>query len=94
MLKVTPLGGRKLEMINSKMISFLKVMYYFGYLPFTWTTIDDPQYDEVKFEISNCKTILMLTYDFIIGLLVLFYFYLWHWLNLGKDFDMTLLLHH
>ena len=87
MLKVTPLGGRKLEMINSKMISFLKVMYYFGYLPFTWTSIDDPQYDEVKFEISNVKTFLMLILDLALGLLVPFYFILWHWLNLGKDFD-------
>jgi len=63
-------------------------MYYLGYLPFSWFNENDTEY----FEISNWKTFFMLLFDFLLILLIPANYYFWHLYNLGKDFDMSLLL--
>ena len=91
MSRVVSIPLKKLQ-INRRMMAFLKIMYYFGYLPINWKNEDDPSFDEIKFEISKVKTVVMFVADFALALWIPLYFYIWHWINLGPDFDMGLLL--
>jgi len=88
MSKIIFLSLRKRFDTNQGMLTLLKVMYYLGYLPFSWFNENDTEY----FEISNWKTFFMLLFDFLLILLIPANYYFWHLYNLGKDFDMSLLL--
>jgi len=70
---------------NWPMMTYLKVMYYFGYLPISWTSERDPDYFEVKFRISNWKTLIMLSMDLMLSLLVPTFFYLIYTLNVDTN---------
>lgn len=75
------------------MIRWLKVMYYFGYLPFHWSKdAHESELPDSKFRVSRAKTIVILIFDFLLALLAPTYFCLWHWINI-EDFDMSRLLH-
>jgi len=91
MSRIAPVLAKARQM-NVSMTAFLKVMYYFGYLPFTWTAEDDPNFEAVKFEVSKLKMSLMLAFDFALALCIPFYIFVWHKINLGDDFDCALLL--
>ena len=73
----------------SPFLRFLKVMYYAGYLPFNWT--GDKDSDQVRFEISLPKTILVIFFDFFMAMFIPAHAFLWHWLNIS-GFDLTQLL--
>ena len=77
---------------NMSLLKYLKFMYWMGYLPFEWIDPDSQEFDNVKFRVCGYKTLLMLFVDFLKGSLVIIYYPTWHWLNIGKDFDMKLLL--
>jgi hypothetical protein len=73
---------------NQGMLTLLKVMYYLGYLPFSWFDESNEEF----FQISNWKTFFILLFDFLLVLLFPVYFYFWHIYNIGKDFDASLLI--
>lgn len=87
MTRIFPIQVKDKNM-NVGMIAFLRVMYYFGYLPFNWKGGDD----EVRFEISKLKLCLMFAFDFALALWIPLYFVIWHRINLGDAFDLSLLL--
>ena len=91
MSRVVSIPVKNME-INWRMMAFLKIMHYCGYLPINWKAEDDPSFDEIKFEISKLKTVVMFVADFALALWIPLYFYIWHRINLGEDFDMSLLL--
>ena len=91
MSRVVSIPVKNME-INWRMMAFLKIMHYCGYLPIKWKAEDYPSFDEIKFEISKVKTVVMFVADFALALWIPLYFYIWHWINLGPDFDMGLLL--
>ena len=43
MSRVVSIPLKKLQ-INRRMMAFLKIMYYFGYLPINWKNEDDPSF--------------------------------------------------
>jgi len=88
MSKIVFLSPQKNSNANQGMLTFLKVMYYLGYLPFSWFSEDSPEF----FKVSNWKTFFMLLYDLLLALLVPAYYYFWHIYNFGNDFDTSLLL--
>ena len=73
---------------NRSLMTLLKMMYYFGYLPISWVSTKDPEYCEIAFRISIWKTILMLIFDLLLSLLIPTYFYLFHVLNKDENFDL------
>lgn len=77
---------------NGSMMAYLKVMYYFGFLPFSWVSERDPEHYEFKFRISGLKTFIMLMMDLLLSLLVLAYFYVFNILNVDPNFDPRQLL--
>ena len=85
------LKHRRVLLSGSKMLSFLKVMYYFGYLPFHWTSAADVESGNPYFKISITKSNLILIFDFLMALTIPAYFSIWHWLHVD-GFDMRLLL--
>ena len=72
---------------NWSLITFIKVMYWFGYLPFSWVSEKDPEYSEIKFRISSIKTCIMLIVDLLLAMLIPLYFYLFNVLNVDPDFN-------
>ena len=72
---------------NLPMMAFIRVMYYFGYLPFSWVSQLDPEYLDIKFRISNWKTFILLTFDLLLALTVPLYFYLFNIVNVDPNFD-------
>ena len=78
------------------MNKWLKVMYYFGYLPFHWNKAaadgdaiaDSESVDQTKFRISRAKTIIILVFDFLLAFLAPMYFVFWHWINID-DFEFS-----
>ena len=72
---------------NWSLITFIKVMYWFGYLPFSWVSEKDPEYFEIKFRISSTKTCIMLIVDLLLAMLIPLYFYLFNVLNVDPDFN-------
>ena len=72
---------------NQSMVNYLKLMYYFGYLPFSWVSERDPEYVEIKFRISKFKVFIILTFDILLSLLLPAYFYLFNILNVDPNFN-------
>jgi len=71
------------------MLRFLKIMYFSGLLPVNWTAQKDG--NQIGFEISSMKTILMIVGDLFIAMIIPAYICLWHWLNItGFDFSQLL----
>ena len=85
-------SATKINQGNMKLLKYLRLMYWMGFLPFEWIDPESPEFQNVKFRVSGCKTILILLADLLIGSLVILYFPIWHMLNMGKDFEMNLLL--
>ena len=77
---------------NEKFLRYLKYMVFFGYLPFTWIEQDEPDSSKSKFKISFWKSILIVLVDLSIVLVMLAYVPVWHILNLGPTFDLSLIL--
>jgi hypothetical protein len=69
-------------------LSFVKAMYYFGYLPFSWLERGESEF----FKINAKKTLIIFLFDLLLALMVPLYFYLWHLLNITENFEMSLLL--
>ncbi len=88
MSKIVFLSPQKQAIANPAMLTFLKVMYYLGYLPFTWFDESNPEI----FKISNWKTFFILIFDFLLGLIIPAYYYFWFHFNMGLNFDMNSLL--
>ena len=70
---------------NWSLIQYLRVMYYFGFLPFAWVSEKEPKYFEIKFTISIWKTVTMLVLDMVLALLIPTYFYLFSILNVNPN---------
>ena len=77
---------------NGSMMTYLKVMYYFGFLPFSWVSERDPEHFEIKFRISGLKTFIMMMIDLLLSLLVPAYLYVFNILNVDPNFDPKKLL--
>ena len=75
---------------SSSLLSFLKVMYFTGFLPIKWTSCDVHDKPDI-FEISWLKTTLMIILDFFVALTIPAYLFFWHWLNIDS-FDLHQLL--
>jgi hypothetical protein len=73
---------------DDRMLSFLRMMYYFGLLPINWITTDEA---DLKFEISTLKSLVMLIFDILVASMIPAYFCIWHWLNI-EGFKFTQLL--
>ena len=73
---------------NLGLMRHLKLMYYMRFLPVTWKNNQDHDNNEIFFENSTIKSVLLLSFDFIVAMNVFVYFYVWHLVNMGKDFDI------
>ena len=76
---------------NLKLLRYLKVMYFLGYLPISWKTSKDPCDDEKFFQNSTVKSFVMFFIDSALAMNFLVLYYIWHLLNMGKDFDLSLI---
>jgi hypothetical protein len=73
---------------DDRMLSFLRMMYYVGFLPINWITTDET---DLKLEMSTLKSIVMLIFDILVASMIPAYFFIWHWLNI-EGFKFTQLL--
>ena len=79
------------KMENLKLLKYLKIMYYFGYLPIYWIKPVNSNYVENKFKVTWGKSLMITFLDIFIALTVVAYFPVWHILNMGPNFDLNLL---
>ena len=84
--------GTKENQDDMSLRKYLKFMYWIGYLPFEWIDTESHEFTNVKFRASWYKTAFILLADLLIVSLIFIYFPVWHLLNIGKDFDLKLLL--
>ena len=77
---------------NMSLLKYLRCMYWIGFLPFEWIDSESQAFNNIKFRVSGCKTLLILLTDLLLVSLVFVYFPIWHWLNFGNEFDLKLLL--
>ena len=79
---------------SSSLLRFLKVMYFFGFLPFNWTKwISDEQ--QIRFKISRLKTLLVFFIDLLGAALIPTFIFVWYMLNIdGFDSGRLLTLKH
>jgi hypothetical protein len=77
---------------NEGLLRFIKLLFHLGYLPITWTKLEDPNSSEAKFKISFWKSILIVLVDIFIVLIAIAYIPVWHILNASPSFDLSLIL--
>jgi hypothetical protein len=75
--------------INLKLFKHLRVMYFMGYLPISWRHSEDPNCNEGFFKNSRIKSALMFLFDVAVSINTFAFFYVWHLLNMDKDFDSS-----
>lgn len=86
--KITSLT-KQMSPKNIKLVRLLKGMYFLGYLPITWKSVQDPDQNDIFFKNSTIKSMLIIILDVIIAMSVFVFFYVWHLINMGKDFDIS-----
>jgi hypothetical protein len=77
---------------NVKLLKYLKIMYYLGYLPVSWITqATGSSFMENKFEVNLSNSIKMACFDIMIASVIVAYLPVWHLLNMGPSFDLAVL---
>ena len=89
-LQVTPLP-KEMPLKNLQLMRYLKMMYFLGYLPISWETSTDLYNNGNFFKNSTIKSCVMLIFDSLMGLSFITLYYVWHLLNMDKDFDLSLI---
>ena len=85
--------GKNKEPQNDRaLLRYLKFMFWMGYLPINWINPEEPDCQDVLFEVSFSKSSIIFILDFLISTIIVPYFYIWHRLNMKKDFDLNQLL--
>ena len=74
------------------LLRYLKIMYWMGYLPINWTNPDQPDTQDVFFEVSFLKSAVIFLWNLLESSIIIPYLYFWHRINMSKDFDMSKLL--
>ena len=88
MVKISDIKWKEEE--PSSLRQFLRMMYFFGFLPINWMD-HHREGEQCMFEISRTKTILLFILDFFLASIIPAYTCVWHWLNID-GFDLRQLL--
>jgi hypothetical protein len=90
--RVKNLAEKSKLLSNVKLLTYLKMMYYMGYLPVSWITqANGSSFKENKFEVNLRNSIKMACLDILIASVIIAYLPVWHLLNMGPSFDLAVL---
>ena len=89
MPNLVTLQSKEMPPKNLNLLTYLKVMYVLGYLPISWENSKDCYNNGNFFKNSTIKSCIMLIFDFALALNCVTFYYMWHFLNMDKEFDLS-----